>query len=94
MATLIAATKIGLRCFAAGALLAAVTAGLAYMTNALYAGAAAAYTRSFDHPFVKDNPESVRKSRWAVALNWLAVATIIGSYVVFGFGLWKIAERF
>ncbi|MDJ1465668.1 hypothetical protein NDI72_19115 (plasmid) [Nitratireductor sp. GZWM139] len=88
------AAKIGLRWFAVGALLAALTSGLAYLCNSLYAGAAADMSRHFEHPHIRSTPSSKRKVLWALIINWIAVATITLSYFLFGVGLFKISANF
>ncbi|WP_349366765.1 MAG: hypothetical protein ABL311_04575 [Nitratireductor rhodophyticola] len=88
------AAKIGLRWFAVGALFAALTSGLAYLCNSLYAGAAADMSRHFDHPHIRSTPIAEKKQFWAVLINWVAVATITFSYVLFGVGLFKISANF
>lgn len=76
--------------FAAGALLAAVTAGLGYLTNLFAGESAASRSKHFEPPFIRDTTAS---KRWGGAYAAFAIATIataVLSYAAFAAGLAKI----
>lgn len=89
---ILSAARFGLLWFAGGALFAAITSGLAYLCNSLYARAAGAMERSFEHPFIRETPEATRDQNWARRLNVLAVVTFALSHMAFGAGLFIVAR--
>ncbi len=91
---LIAPAKVGLGWFAAGAFFAALGAGLAYICNSLYAGAAANLDKKFHHPYLFENAKSKRNQRWAFIINWLTLGSVSVSYVCFIVGLALIVLKF
>ena len=89
-ARLLALMLDSLSYFAAGAMLAAVTAGLGYLTNFCAATSAGAFSKHFNTPFIRATKSS---SNWGRAYSTLTVITIvvaIASYIAFAMGVAKI----
>jgi hypothetical protein len=91
--SLIEATKNGLMWFASGAVLAVITAGFSYIANSLYGAGEASKTKTFEHPYVRENKASARFWFWGRMLNWIAVVVLVLSYVVFICGLWRVGAQ-
>ncbi|UYQ70835.1 hypothetical protein OF122_12255 [Pelagibacterium flavum] len=93
-AQLIALFMNALMEFSKGALAAAVTAGLGYLTNLCAGESAASMSKHFVEPFIR----STRASKiWGGAyftLSLVTIATAIGSYVFFARGLARISGWF
>ncbi len=73
--------------FLAGAVLAVLTAALAYITNTLYSRAHFQMLKTWKHPYQQPTRKSERAEFWAILLNWIAVISAALSLVMFVCGI-------
>jgi hypothetical protein len=73
--------------FASGVALAAAMAAFAYFTNYCIAGSASRMLRNWEHPYLHATPQSKRWQRAGIIFHVAAIATGLGSLVVFLCGI-------
>ena len=78
--------------FMAGIVLAAVTSLLAYLCNGLYSGHLSLQDKTWEHPYIRENPKSKRMLLWAKALNWSALITGVSALALFIRGVFVAAR--
>jgi hypothetical protein len=76
--------------FATGVALAAFALGLAYLTNASAASAAASYQKTWVHPYIEGTAASKRWNWARVIFQLLAIACALASVLVFVGGMWSV----
>jgi len=73
--------------FASGVALAAVMAGFAYFANYCAAGSAIKMSRTWEHPYFQDTPQSNWWKRGVLLSRYGAIAAGLASLIVFVCGM-------
>ncbi len=69
-----------------------VTAGIAYITNSLYAANHFTQDKIWKHPYVEGTKKSRRRYWWALALNILGLVLITAAVGAFVWGVYIAAK--